>query len=232
MPLSTPDRAWMQEHEVFQDYKRLRDDLKLLDVPAHEAINDALYRVSHGERGSPYNPEYGTGTPEALESRDGAPERPQRPPEAPAPPNHLPAPPKRLEAKFGEVSEDSSYVAIQWVGQHMAVLDVKESDAPDSTAYALLIRCQESPSFRDDFWAKIWIKTIPSTKALESQQRFRDKGQPILELNAEIRRVLLLQRDAGGLPVPTSHELARASVSATATLELEPEEDGEWTGPF
>lgn len=201
MPLKSADRGWMQRHDVFQDYVTLRDDLKTLGVPPHEAINDALYRVSKGVRGSPYtviNPES-----EAEPSSDS------------------PEPPKRLNAKFGEVSDDSSYVAIQWVGQHMWVEGVTESDAPNSTAFGLLMRCHESPTFRDEFWAKMWIKTIPNQKMLESQQRFRDKGQPLIELNAEIRRVLESQQNAGSLPIdepePTPHELNRAA------LELEPD---------
>lgn len=206
MPLTAPDRKWMQDSGVFQDYVKLRDDLKTLNIPPHEAINDALFRVSKGLKGSPYS----------------ASTQPSHPPDLP----ELPESPPRLDAKFGEVSDDSSYTAIQWVGQHMWVEGVSESDAPNSTAYGLLMRCQESPSFRDEFYSKMWIKTIPNQKSLEAQQRYRDNGHSLIELNSEIRRVLLKQRAAGDLPVDEPRVTA-----PIATLELDPDTDTGMT-PF
>lgn len=193
MPLTSKDRQWMQRYELFRDYVKIRDDFRGLGVSPHESINAALHQVSKGKRGSPYT---------AAPHDESNPDTPNVPPLAPA----------QLDAKFGEVSDDSSYVAIQWVGQHMWVADVKESDAPDSTAYGLLMRCQESPSFRDDFYTKLWGKTIPSQKQLDSQQRFRDNGSKLIALNAEIRRVL-----THATPTPAATQAPNEALNTIAT---------------
>lgn len=202
MPLASKDRQWMQNHEVWQDYVKIRDDLKSQDVPVHEAISGALFQVSQGTRGSPYTPWSEDTEPESSTTSSTTSDTPTHPP------TYTPPVPKRMDAKFGEVSDDSSYVAIQWVAQHMYVDDVQEDDAPDSTAYGLWLRCRESPSMMDDFWVKIWPKTVPSTKQLESQQRFRDTGQGLLELNAAIRKVLTAATDRAPSEPPAPPELS------------------------
>lgn len=173
MALKHKEREWLKSVGLFDDFKRIRDMNKSNGVPNHASTDDALYQVSGGDLGSPLS----DGTDD-IDTNTNA---------------NTNANTNTIEDAFGEIGDDSVLLIIQWVAQHIGVKDVQDSDAPNTTALALLRRCQKSPSMEDDFWNKVWVRTVPSASQRDAQRRFRDTGQKLLELNAEIRKALETQ---------------------------------------
>lgn len=166
MALTAKNRKWLNKKGLYKSYVGIREGHKKNGHKPAVAADDALYQMSGGQLGKPLI--------------------------TPPPPQTTPQKEKKLEESFGGLEhEDSALVVIRWVHLNMFVDDVKPEDAPNSGAYGWLKRCQQSPSTMDDFYTKVYPKLLPSKAVMDSASRRKDDGRELIELNEEIRKVLL-----------------------------------------
>ena len=84
---------------------------------------------------------------------------------------------------------------LTWIYNHIAVKDVKPSDAPSPGAYAHLMFVQENNENRVDFFTKVYPRIIPSKSQVENTSKFYDYNRSTFDL---LDRLLKEGEDGSG----------------------------------
>ncbi len=87
-------------------------------------------------------------------------------------------------SEFGKVAnaEMDPIRDLTWVYNHMAIRDVKPSDAPSPGAYAHLKFIQKKIEFQDKFYTTVYPRIIPSKSVIENLNKFNDDGRANVKL--------------------------------------------------
>lgn len=85
---------------------------------------------------------------------------------------------------FGEVATAAidPIRDLNWIYNHLAVKDVKPSDAPSTGAYAHLRFIQTRPENMVGFFERVYPRIIPSKSVIENQSKFNDDGREHFDL--------------------------------------------------
>lgn len=67
--------------------------------------------------------------------------------------------------------------AVQWCADNLAVENVKPSDAPSGTAWALFWALRDDQQLRNKFFVELLGKMLPSKTQIEEQSRLQDDGK-------------------------------------------------------
>lgn len=90
-------------------------------------------------------------------------------------------------AAFGDRRASEAEV-VRWVARNMEVADVAPENAPDPTAWGLLLHCRSSPAAKADFWRITYPKMLPSRAQLEREREDEEPdGQEIIKIMQRVR---------------------------------------------
>ena len=92
----------------------------------------------------------------------------------------------KVDAKVFEGKEATSLEVVRWVSRNVMIKDVKAEDAPSADAWALMWWIQRSTAQANDFWLRIWPKTLPASTT-ETTKGFEDDGE-VIDLIERVRK--------------------------------------------
>lgn len=98
----------------------------------------------------------------------------------------------RLRELLSDGSRDDVRADVQWVRDHMDIVDTQVDEAPSPGAWSLLKWATENSDNRSDFYMNIWKCLMPAKAKsdVDEERRVRESSEDAIALVDRLRRTL------------------------------------------